>query len=323
MIIEEDIRPKKIFDEYLRLAEKDKTYFKNSIREHIDCPACGTRGMKAFSKHGFEYDECPRCKTIYVNPRPMAEDFFRYYRESKSSQFFAETFYKETANARRELLWKPKAILIKEILDEYLNNCQLVIDVGGGHGIFDEEFKKISNIAIQVIEPGPKAAQILREKGFDVVELFLEEIHRDYFPVCEKAFVSFELFEHLHCCESFLKSIYEMMRKNDILIFTTLSGTGIDIQGLRENSNAISLQHLNFFNPISVGILGSKVGFKIKSISTPGKLDVDILVKNSKLIKNADIKLLIEKIKDENLNEWQSFIAKNYLSSHMLVVFQK
>lgn len=323
MISEEDIRPKKIFDKYLELAQEDKLFFEDSKRETINCPACGTVGKKTFSKHGFDYDECPNCKTIFVNPRPKAEEFFKYYRESKSSKYFAETFYKETASARRELLWKPKAELVNEILYNYLRNCKLIIDIGGGHGIFDEEFKKISNIPIKIIEPGPMAAEILREKGFDVIQSFLEEIPHDYFMCDAKAFVSFELFEHLHSCESFLNSIHKMMVADDLLIFTTLSGTGLDIQGLRENSNSISLQHLNFFNPISVAVLGSKLGFKIKSISTPGKLDIDILLKNRDLIKNEKINSLLTKIEDENMCDWQEFIANNYLSSHMLVIFQK
>ena len=42
---EEDIRPQKIFDEYLELAAKDtKNYFKDSEKEIINCPACNKKG---------------------------------------------------------------------------------------------------------------------------------------------------------------------------------------------------------------------------------------------------------------------------------------
>ena len=38
---EEEIRPEKIFSEYLRLTEIDtKNYFENSEKVEINCPAC-------------------------------------------------------------------------------------------------------------------------------------------------------------------------------------------------------------------------------------------------------------------------------------------
>ena len=57
---EEDIRPKKIFDEYLKLAEKDvETYFMNVPFHYVSCPACNEKkGLFQFRKFGFDYEEC-------------------------------------------------------------------------------------------------------------------------------------------------------------------------------------------------------------------------------------------------------------------------
>ena len=77
---EEEIRPKSIFDEYLRLTKIDtKDYFDTVLRESILCPACGLRGEKAFNKHGFDYELCPKCDTLYVSPRPVNKAFISYY----------------------------------------------------------------------------------------------------------------------------------------------------------------------------------------------------------------------------------------------------
>jgi hypothetical protein len=106
---EEEIRPQKIFDEYLRLAQKDtEHFFVNTLREKILCPTCGNGGEFAFAKHGFDYEACPNYHTLFVSPRPGPETFTKYYQESLSSKFWATTFYKQTAEARREKLWKPK-----------------------------------------------------------------------------------------------------------------------------------------------------------------------------------------------------------------------
>ena len=100
---ESEIRPKKIFEEYLRLAKKDaKDYFFDSAKEEVGCPACNQKGVYAFTKDHFEYCDCLNCWTLFVNPRPAVSSFNDYYKDSPSSVFWATTFYKKTESARRE-----------------------------------------------------------------------------------------------------------------------------------------------------------------------------------------------------------------------------
>tara|TARA_A100001015_G_scaffold309471_1_gene409015 strand:- start:2411 stop:3385 length:975 start_codon:yes stop_codon:yes gene_type:complete len=229
---EEDIRPQHIFDEYLALTIKDtKTYFGNCERESIKCPACGNDGEFSFNKSGFDYEECKECLTLFVNPRPIASSFDKYYTEAPSAEYWATTFYKETAESRRELLWKPKAKLVKKTIDRWLTDKDyVVVDIGGGYGIFSEEIELLTNKKSVVIEPGPRLAQICRDKNLTVIEKFLESVTKTDLPNGRKVFVSFELFEHLHSPQLFLKSLYDVMEPNDLFIFTTLSGTGVDIR---------------------------------------------------------------------------------------------
>ncbi len=117
-VTENEIRPEHIFNEYLKLTAQDTiTYFDNVERSDIDCPACGLKGSLLFTKHGFAYEECEKCKSIYVNPRPVKQAFDNYYTDSPSTEYWATTFYKITENARREKLWKPKALLIKDKIE--------------------------------------------------------------------------------------------------------------------------------------------------------------------------------------------------------------
>lgn len=321
---EEEIRPKRVFSEYLRLAEADGIqYFGNSEREVVMCPACGSVGMPIFRKHGFDYEECPACQTIFVSPRPPVEDFFRYYQESASARYFATDFYRETAAARREKLWKPKVRMVQEFLKEYGAEKHWVCDIGGGYGIFAEEFASLTGREVTVIEPGPEAAQICREKGLRVVEGFLEEVKSEQLPEGARAFVSFELFEHLHDSSVFLEKLGELAQVGDLFIFTTLSGMGIDIQALWNHSDSISLQHLNFFNPKSVEILLEKKGFRILSVRTPGKLDMDILFNRREEIQDRFLKNVFTQIDAESMRKWQQFLVELGYSSHMMVVCEK
>ena len=137
---ESDIRPQDIFDEYLRLAKEDTFKFFSGVKTiQLACPACTSVGKLSFVKNGFSYELCQNCQTLFVNPRPVAESFFDYYTQSSSSKFWATTFYKETADARREMLWKPKAKIILQMLDKYSAIDHSIIDIGGGYGLFADE----------------------------------------------------------------------------------------------------------------------------------------------------------------------------------------
>ena len=80
---------------------------------------------------------------------------------------------------------------------------------------------------------------------------------------------------------------------------------------------------MNFFNPTSARILLDRVSFEVLQITTPGKLDIDILCNNKKLIKDRFWRTFSLQASEDEKETMQSFIANNGLSSHMLVVCQK
>jgi hypothetical protein len=322
---EEEIRPQKIFDEYLRLAKQDtETYFGEVEKKSGSCPACETVGEPAFVKYGFTYEACPNCLTLFVNPRPLVEAFAKYYTESPSSKYWASTFYKETAAARREKLWKPKARLIRETLEQYAAAHHTMVDIGGGFGLFAEEIKALCGQAPVVIEPGPDLAAACREKFLPVIQKFLEEVVPADLPNGPKAFVSFELFEHLYDPATFLRQLSSLMASGDLFIFTTLSGSGVDIQALWEDSKSVTPpHHLNFLNPRSVALLLARLGFENLAITTPGKLDIDILANNRAAIKDRFWQTFVATATESEKTSWQEMIATTGWSSHMMVVCRK
>lgn len=322
---EEDIRPQRIFDEYLRLAELDThTYFKNSPRSNGACPACRNIGTFAFSKHDFVYEKCDQCDTLYVNPRPGADSFSDYYTNAPSVEYWATTFYKETANSRREKLWRPKAEKIWDIMTSLGEESSAVVDIGGGFGLFGQEFRSLTGVPPTIIEPGPNLASVCRESALPVVQKFLEEVSREDLPFGHKTFVSFELFEHLHSPEDFLSHLWDLMDVGDLFIFTTLSGTGVDILALWEDSKSVMPpHHLNFFNPSSVKIILSRLKFEVIEVSTPGKLDIDILCNNKSLIKDRFLKQFVSDASDIEKEMWQKLISESGRSSHMMVTCRK
>jgi 2-polyprenyl-3-methyl-5-hydroxy-6-metoxy-1,4-benzoquinol methylase len=319
---EEEIRPLRVFDEYLRLAQQDAVRFFADVQRLAGfCPACASPGQLAFTKSGFDYELCPRCFTLFVNPRPVAEAFSRYYTDSPSAKYWATTFYKQTAEARRQKLWKPKAQLIHRSLLRYQAAHHSVIDIGGGFGLFAEEMQLLAGQPVTVIEPGPDLANVCREKSLIVIEKFLEQVAIGELPNGPKAFVSFELFEHLHSPAAFLGCLKELMGPGDLFIFTTLSGSGVDIQALWEHSKSVSPpHHLNFLNPTSVAILLEHVGLELLEVTTPGKLDIDILSNCRDDIKDRFWRTFIATASAPVMEQWQNLLAESGFSSHMMVI---
>lgn len=322
---EEEIRPKQMFVDYLSLAKRDAdTYFDSDDRQVIHCPACSAGGVHSFTKHSFAYEECPDCQTLFVSPRPTPAAFARYYAEAESVKFWASTFYKQTADARREKLWNPKARMLHELALRFGQRDHTVFDIGGGYGIFAEEYAKVSGKDVVVIEPTPELAQVCRDKGIRVVQEFLEDVTPEQVGTGPKTFVSFEVFEHLHDPRHFLAQLFALMATGDLFIFTTLSAAGVDIQALWEHSDAVHPpHHLNFFTPRSAQRLLEHHGFEVLEISTPGKLDIDILCRNQGSIKDRFWRSFVAQASDEQKQAAQSFVSANGLSSHMLVVAQK
>jgi len=327
---EEEIRPAEYFNKFLELSIQDcDKYFLNAETLEISCPACGSTGTQAFIKSEFGYEECPKCLTLYVNPRPKAQYFENYYQYSESQKYWANEFYAATANARKEVMWKPKVERIKALLSEFSTfpiDQSPVINIGAGYGIFEDVAKENGYFPTVSIEPNPHLRPVLEEKGHKVITAFFEnlvpsEITNISGP--QYHFVSFELFEHLVEPGIFLDKLNAYLPAGGLFIATTLSGTGIDIRELWEKSKSVSPPfHLNFFNPGSVKQLANNHGFDLIDVFTPGELDVDIMCNNIEDV-GRFWQSVLRAADDSFKADIQDFLVKNKLSSHMWFILRK
>jgi hypothetical protein len=133
--------------------------------------------------------------------------------------------------------------------------------------------------------------------------------------------------EHLGNPRIFMNKAHSLLQKGGYFILTTLSADGFDIQLLWDKSKSIFPPcHINFFNPASIAELARDTGFKVDSISTPGKLDWDI-VENRYRKDKVDIgrfwQTVCEKAPLNAKKKLQDWLSRNGFSSHMLVVLRK
>lgn len=322
---ESEIRPAEIFNKYLELAEKDvKTYFSGCRFNERNCPACGEKGGPEFSKKGFDYCLCPGCGTLFVNPLPEAEAFSRYYTESPSTRFWATDFYKHTEEARRKKIFVPRAKTVREIIEANNPLIRNIVDIGAGYGTFAEEISKEGKFNAHAIEPNRDLLSVLKKKGIPAIPKFLENVEPGELPEGPSCFTSFELAEHLTEPGAFFSNLHRIMKDGDLAVITTLNGQGLDILVLWEKSKSVHPpHHINFFNTTSLARLAENTGFRVVEVTTPGKLDIDILKNSREDVKDRFWKYFVENADEELSERMQSLVRESKLSSHMMIVLRK
>lgn len=323
-----EIRPKELFSKYLELSKLDISLFfsDHSNFVEIQCPGCKTsENPVSFVKHGFKYKKCKKCSSLYVSPRPTNEMISDFYRRSESSRFWAEHFYPETAEARREMIFKPRAEVIKDILTKLsIPEPKSIVDVGAGYGIFLEEIGKYEYFdEVVAIEPNKDLAKCCRSKNLKVVEKDVEMVGSEELKA--SVICSFEVFEHLHDPERFVMSMKRLLKPGGILLFTTLTISGFDLLVLGEHSKSISPpHHINFLSVEGIRSLLKRCGLSEISIETPGKLDLDIVKNTLTEMPNLEVsdfvKYLIYNRDLKAHEDFQKFLSANNLSSHVRII---
>lgn len=312
---EDEIRPKEIFEEYLRLSLQDAQSFDQSSLVEIDCPACNSKSsLLHIQKNGFDYRRCGDCGSLFCSPRPSARQLDEFYENSKSSHYWATEFFPAVAEARREKLFRPKAEQVRRIMEESGHGIQSICDVGAGYGIFLDELKKVFPQAeLAGVEPSPELSKQCQQRGIEVLTTTAEGA-----GAWENRFdlvISSEVIEHVYSASDFLQSLVQLAKPGGMVLMTGLGYEGFDILTLQEKSNSVfPPHHINFLSISGFEKLMAACQLRDIQIITPGKLDVDIVLKSDH--KNEFLRVLAER-GPETLAAFQDFLVKNRLSSHI------
>ena len=326
---ESDIRPRKLFNQYLELSRQDISLFFSDHSRFVEvaCPGCDSQTCEpGLVKLEFKYMLCSECGSLYLSPRPTVEMYERYYQSAESVKFWSTHFFKETAEARRQKIFKPRADLVGEWVEKIETKSKdrgLFVDIGSGYGIFLQEVKRLGLFdKIMGIEPEANLAQVSRDQGFSIIEKKLEAI--DDGEIDADFATAFEVLEHVFNPREFLRAARRILRPGGILMFTTLTVSGFDIQVLWENSKSIyPPHHINLLSTQGMRELVTRSGLQLLDLSTPGELDVDIVHNNHKENPEIELPRFIASIisaPQEVRTGFQKFLKANELSSHIRVI---
>ena len=319
---ESDIRPEQTFEEYKRLLSEDiQKYFSDiSLLVAIDCPGCSNRSSEfAFKKMGLDYRLCKSCGSLFVSPRPVDDALKLFYKRSQSSIFLRKKFLGETLESRSEKVFSYRIQWITGLIEEYLPDAEVFLDYATKYPIF---LKQINSVGLfkTVISASPECYEqedLLPER---VDTLKSDVLVADSVDV----FAAFEVVEKIFDPMKFFKDAHAACRRDGLFIMTSTTSSGFEYQVLGEHSpNLIPMDRLNLLSLEALMGQMKKAGFEIIEVSTPGRLDVEIVKKAYE--RNLDIPLhpfwqyLFHNRDINALHSLQEYLQQYQLSSHVRI----
>lgn len=318
------------------LAEQEAAFARDIARLHaraaefvaVPCPACGgTAGTPAFEKYGFAYRSCPDCRTLFMSPRPSAAVLADYYATSENYRYWATHIFPASEATRREKIHKPWLDRVLAYADRFATGRDLLVEVGPGFGTFAALATQSGAFArVVAIEPTPEMAASCRNRGVAVVERRIEDIEDDVSDA--DVLVCFEVIEHLFDPATFVAWAHRLLKPGGLFVLSCPNGLGFDIAMLGPGSQAVDAEHINLFNPESLGGLLERNGFEVLEATTPGRLDAE-LVRDAARAGRCDLSgdLFLKRVL---IDEWdrlgwpfQQFLAANGLSAHMWIAARR
>lgn len=304
-------------------ADAERLLSRSKEFETVLCPACSSDAIcNEVHKKGFRYALCNKCGTMYMSPRPTTGILEWYSNTSENYKYWSERIFPASENARRKNIFRPRAEMIAKFCQVLGASTEILIDIGAGFGTFCEEIRDL-NIFRRVIaiEPTPGLYKSCINRGIETIELPIEKV--DITSIAANIITSFETIEHLYSPADFLSTCSNLLAPEGLLVLTCPNIAGFEASVLGILSSTISMEHLNYFNPQSMTNLLAASGFDIVELTTPGRLDVDIVRKQVQSGKLSPPAFLSQLVSEKVGHAFQEFLSSNLLSSHMQVIAQK
>jgi len=324
-----EIWPSESFDRYLEITEKEvkRLLIDKGHLVDIPCPACNSNSRrKGFKKFGLEYVECIDCKTLYISPRPSEEDINHYFRQAKALEFWHSHVVKESLKARIRHLFRPRAMWVANLTGESFESPGVFVEVNSMYNEFLEEINRLNLFKVKIVlDPLIDIAESLKE-GFKLVNKSIMGVSPG--EIDADVVTAFAVINRVFNPEDFLNGIRTILVDNGLLLFTTSTISGFDLQVLWENSKTIfPPERLNLLSIEGIVKLLGRCGFDIIELSTPGQLDLEVvrsaIRSDDKLKAPRFISYLLNNRDEDAHRSFQEFLQRFQLSSHVRVAARK
>ena len=257
------------------------------------CPAClDTNFEFRFSMIGFHYVACETCDTLYVQ-NPLDHHSFQDYASRVHSLYSLPESMGELQESSKRRSFSFEVGLNR--LFERSSSRKI--------GYAGRSSMLAQGLAKQLPEFHFQAYSGEEDQKFDL--LIVDNLIGTFFDP-----------------RDYLGKVHRSLEDGGYLYLTSRLGSGVDILFLGGNSNIIPTENLNLFTREGILQLLSD-GFRIKELSTPGTLDVKMMLESKAENFSPFLAYLKKHRKDEIEENFQEFVQKNLLSSYLVLVAQK
>jgi len=331
VLLESEIKPSALLDEYRRLVEADVRAGLADPGRLVPaaCPGCRAEpGRPAFRKAGLAYIECAACGSLYVSPRPGEEDLIRFYRDSAAARFWRERLLPATRETRREKMVRPRIQWLLDVADRHVPGARLAILDGHHTDLFVEELTREGRAPFAVVLASPLADLELGGRSFPDVALhptLLGDL-----PSIGPAdlYLAFDLLDRCPDPDGLLAAARDALAPGGLVLATTLLGSGFDVQVLWERSGTIyPPERMNLLSVEGLLALVGRHSFEVLELSTPGTFDVEIVQRAIRADPEGSwprfIRYLVQNRNEGALLAFQEYLQRYRLSSFARIVLRK
>lgn len=325
---------RRIFEQ--RIADAVHIYGKHhqNFRER-PCPFCDHGSYDSLEPfHGtFGISQCHRCAGVYVNPAPNLDALVDYYNNCACNLMLQE-LYKKRSTGDADLIMDERVQLILSHLRTRLREAEeeiAILEVGCGSGRFLANLRGVlaregllENVRLTGVDIDRNAVAMNTDPELELYALPVEEFSKSASRKFDIV-LHFELIEHLTDPATFMSECKSLMKSGGIMLFTTPNANGFELVASGYNSlrllahGVFPPMHLNAFSTQNVSVFLLNCGFSVKSITTPGNLDADMVSLLKDEHEDAGFVAFAE-LPDAHKGLFQHLLRKLGCSSHMMVV---
>lgn len=321
---EEAMRPQDAHDVWLQILEKDlPKFFPARTRTRSSCPGCGSLDTESpFKKYGFAYAWCKNCFSLYASPRPSEKEINAFYAKSKAMRFYGESLFKPSLAAREEQQIAPIAAWVRNMVKAHAPRAARVLDFMPKYfTVWAEDMGKKNHAKKRIVLADP-VYPVRIPKGARVTNF--KSAQKGTYDVI----TAFDVLDHRADPSGTVKELAGLLSPRGLLLIAVNVGSGFEYQVLGEHSHRlVPPNRLNLLSAEAIEGLLEENGLEIVDESTPGRLDVDIVLKalsgRPSMPTSRFISYLLNKREADTWESLQDFLGENRLSSYLRIAARK
>jgi len=304
------------------------------------CPVCGKTDNQEIDKfHGaYGIVKCDYCASVFVNPCPTLNTLEYYYNNCVCNEMLGKVYRKRGLS--KNLIISDRTVYIIEIIKKLLQSRKddsliKILEIGCGSGVFLSELKRGLSIEglldlceLQGVDIDQNAIQKSVDSCLNLFAASAEEFSKNNTSKFNLV-IHFELIEHLSDPFQFMITIRQMLKTSGIHHFHTPNALGMDNVVMNWNSTRLLAHgifppmHINAFTTQNIVHFSLRSGFRVISVDTPGKLDVDIVRLMLDEVGEESPFREIKNFSDKQLAVIQTWLQSLNACSHMRVTLEK